>query len=435
MLNHQLRRYLTILSCYFNHSVFPHSNESVFQIRYIPTSAFRTSTSAFRIPKSTFGTFRVLWLCVICCCFLAVNLEVHAAQQNEPTVESETETTDKTIQSQPWEPPSPSPDEFDWIQLTSGEWLKGEFKVLYQDQLEFDSDELDLLKLDWEDVKTVRGSRIFSIRFEGPVTVKGLLEVTEDKVIVTDGQDILEFDRSQLVAIVAGEPKEINYWSAKISFGLTLTGGNTEQTQWSTIANIQRRTAATRLVFDWLGTFSETEGVQTIDNQRLNTFFDIFQTRKYFFRPVFGEYFRDPFSNISSRVTVGAGMGFHIIDTSKTEWDVSGGPAYQKTQYDSVPVGQDASESTPAFVAGTHFNAELTKTLDFDFRYNFQLVNKESGTYTHHFITALEIELTGWLDFDVSFVWDRIQDPQANADGTVPKQDDYYIIFGLGIDI
>jgi hypothetical protein len=29
----------------------------------------------------------------------------------------------------PWTPPPP-PDEFDWIQLNSGEWLKGEFKVL-----------------------------------------------------------------------------------------------------------------------------------------------------------------------------------------------------------------------------------------------------------------------------------------------------------------
>ncbi len=54
--------------------------------------------------------------------------------------------------------------------------------------------------------------------------------------------------------------------------------------------------------------------------------------------------------------------------------------------------------------------------------------------YTHHMVTALETELTDWLDLDVSFVWDRIQDPQANADGTVPKQNDYYFILGLGIE-
>jgi putative salt-induced outer membrane protein YdiY len=376
---------------------------------------------------------RLIWLGVISCCFLAVNPEVHAAYQSDPTVESELETEEK-IQNQPWEPPPPTPDAFDWIQLKSGEWLKGEFKVLYKKTLEFDSDELDLLELDWKNVNQIRGYRFFTVRFEGPITVRGFLQVTEDKVFIIVGGDRKEFERSQLVAISAGEPKEINYWSAKINFGLSLSSGNTEQTQWSTIANIKRRTSATRFIIDWLGNFSETEGEQTINNQRLNTHFDVFKSRKYYFTPFFGEYFRDPFSNISSRVTVGAGMGYQIIDTSKTEWDVAGGPAYQKTRFDSVQAGQNESESTPAFVLGSNFDTELTQAVDSILRYNFQIVNKESGAYNHHFIAALETEITRWLDIDISFVWDRIRDPQPNADGAVPKQNDYYLILGLGVD-
>ncbi len=351
------------------------------------------------------------------------------------SVENETESKDEKMQSQPWEPPPPPPDAFDWIQLKSGEWLKGELKVLYEKKLEFDSEELDLQEFDWEDVKQVRGQRIFSVRFVGPVTIEGLLQVTEDKVFVTVGEERREFERNQLIAIAPGEPKEINYWSAKFGLGLNLTRGNTEQTQYSAIANIKRRTSATRFVTDYLGNFTKTDGEETVNNQRVNTYFDIFKTRKYFFRPFFGEYYRDPFKNINSRVTLGAGMGYHIIDTSKTEWDVAGGPAYQRTRFDSVKVGQALSESTPAFVAGTHFNRDLTKTVEFDFRYDFQIVNEESGTYTHHLVTALETELTSWLDFDVAFIWDMTKDPQPNADGTVPKQDDFYLIFSLGIDL
>ena len=377
---------------------------------------------------------RMFWLCVISCLFLIFNVEVHAAQQNDPTVESETETKDETVQSQTWKPPPPAPDEFDWIQLTSGEWLKGELKVLYEEKLEFDSDELGLLEIDWEDVKQIRGHQIFSVRFEGPVTVDGLLQVTEDKVFVTVGEERREVERNQLIAIAPGEPKEINYWSAKLSIGLDFTSGNTEQTQYSAIGNVKRRTSATRFVTDYLGNFTKTEGVETVDNQRVNTYFDIFKTRKYFFRPFSGEYYRDPFTNISSRVTLGAGMGYQIIDTSKTEWGVSGGLAYQTTRFESVEPGRDSSESTPAFVAGTRFNRELTKTVDFDFRYDLQIINEESGTYTHHLVAALETELTGWLDFDVTFVWDRIEDPTPGADGTVPKQDDFYLIFSLGIE-
>jgi hypothetical protein len=49
-------------------------------------------------------------------------------------------------------------------------------------------------------------------------------------------------------------------------------------------------------------------------------------------------------------------------------------------------------------------------------------------------VATFETELTRWLDFDVSFVWDRTQDPQPDADGTEPKQDDFCLIVGLGIE-
>jgi hypothetical protein len=151
-------------------------------------------------------------------------------------------------------------------------------------------------------------------------------------------------------------------------------------------------------------------------------------------RPFFGEYYRDPIKNIRNRVTVGAGMGFHLMDTIKTTWDVSFGPAYQKTRFDSVPDEDHSSESTFSFMAGTHFDTELTKRVDFDFTYNFQVLNEASGGYTHHLITSIETELTEWLNIDVSFVWDRIQHPQTDAEDTEPEKDDFYLIFSLGIE-
>ena len=163
-----------------------------------------------------------------------------------------------------------------------------------------------------------------------------------------------------MIAIAPRGIKEIDLWSAKMSFGLTLTSGNTDQTQYSGSADIKRRTSTTRYFLDYLGIFTRTEGETSINNHRVNTFFDMFKTQRFFLRPIFGEYFRDPISNISSRVTVGAGMGYQIINTSRTEWDVAGGLAYQKTWFDSAEVGQNSSESSPAFVAGTHFNIELT---------------------------------------------------------------------------
>jgi len=185
----------------------------------------------------------LLWkvlLCALCCFFLIANVNAQSNQEDDPNV-SESRNTPPGSPS--WVPPSAPPDKFDWIQLTSDEWLKGDLKVLYDDKLEFDSDELDLLELDWEDVKQVRGHRLHSVRFEGPLTVIGILRVVDDKVFVTTEDEVLEFDRSHLVSIAQGEPKEINYWSAKISISLDVRGGNSDQTNYSTAANARRRTA------------------------------------------------------------------------------------------------------------------------------------------------------------------------------------------------
>ena len=53
--------------------------------------------------------------------------------------------TSLPARSAEWEPPPPMPDKFDWVQLKSGEWLKGEIKVMYEGSIEFESEELDLL--------------------------------------------------------------------------------------------------------------------------------------------------------------------------------------------------------------------------------------------------------------------------------------------------
>lgn len=333
-----------------------------------------------------------------------------------------------------WTPPPPPPDKFDWIQLKSGEWLKGEFKALYDDKLEFDSKELDLLTLDWEDVKQVRGKRYYSVKFEGMATVVGRLQVIDDQVILGAGDEKLEYKRNRLVAITPGRPKEKNYWSGKVSLGLNVRQGNTDQVDYTAQANIQRRTAVSRINLDYIGNYSSTESIETDNNHRLSGHYDIFKTRKFFWRPIFGEYFRDRFQNIGHRITLGTGAGYHIIDTPKTEWDVSGGPAYQYMRFDTVEEGEPSSESTPALVLGTNYETKLTKSLDLIAGYKLQVANQASGGLTHHAISTLEVKLTKRLDLDISLIWDRIQHPIPESDGSVPEQDDLRLTLGFGLD-
>jgi len=332
-----------------------------------------------------------------------------------------------------WQPPPPMPDDFDWIQLTSDEWLKGEIIAMYDDKLEFDSDELDMLTIDWEDVRELRSGGTMQVGFLDDVVTTGKLFVDGDVVRIM-GEEDQTLDRSKLLTVTAGAPKEINYWSGKVTLGANVREGNTEQVEVSSKASFKRRTPKDRINFDYLGNFNKTSGEVAADNQRVDAGWNRYISKRFFWTPAYGEYYRDPFQNIRSRWTVGMGLGYTLIDTSKINWEVNGGLAYQTTKFDDVVEDEPVSADTPALVIGTLYDHELTKAIDFIFAYRFFIVNEESGTYTHHLLTGLEFELTSLLDFDFTLVWDRIEDPRPDSNGIEPEKDDFRLTFGLGFD-
>ena len=332
-----------------------------------------------------------------------------------------------------WQPPPPMPDDFDWIQLVSDEWLKGEIIEMFDDKLEFDSDELDLQSFDWEDIKQLRSAGVMRVGFERGVSAIGQVFIDEDTVRVMGAKD-QQFDRDRLLSITAGEPKVINYWSIKAGLGANASRGNTEQTEANANLKAVRRTLLNRISVEYLGNYILTDGVQTANKHRVNGIWDRFLNRRLFVKPVTLEWFRDPFQNIDYRATVGVGAGYQLIDTDRTEWRLSGGVGYQQTKFDDVAESDSDTEDTAAFSISSKYDIELTKWMDFLSEYRAQFVNSASGKYNHHFVVGFETELTRLLDLDISLVWDRIEQPRADSEGNAPKQNDFRILFGISFD-
>jgi len=356
--------------------------------------------------------------------------------------DNENQTADKkSKEKSEWDKFVPPRDEkFDWIQLTSGEWLKGELLVMYNYSLEFDSDELELQKFDWEDIKQIRSAGYQSLLIERenqegpPIMVLGELNMVGDKVRLSANDETLEFGRKRIVSIAKSSTKGVDLWDGNVSLGLNIRSGNSDTFDSSLTAIAKRRTAGSRIVFDYVGNFSESESQQTSNNHRLNGYYDLFITKKYFQRPVFGEYYRDQFKNIKNQVTAGTAFGYQIIRNSKTEWEVSGGVGVLYKQFDSVEAGEDSENTSPSLGLGTRYDTDVTSWLEYLFDFNFQIVDKQSGSYLHHLITTLESDFVSDLDIDISFVWDRVQNPQPTSDGTVPEKDDFQLIVGIGYE-
>jgi putative salt-induced outer membrane protein YdiY len=352
---------------------------------------------------------------------------------------------------EPWQPQAPEgmPSDFDWIRLPSDEWLKGEIVSMYDGTLEFDSDELDDLSFDFADIKEIRTSRVVQIGFEKRDPAIGTMYMDGETVTITGDAGEVQFHRSEILTIIVGTPKEINYWSGYANIGGNIRSGNTDQLDYTGRLGAMRRSLRSRMRFDYIGNITRvdvkvedppgtTKTEETSNNHLATLGWDWFLTKRLFVNVIGAEWYRDPFVNIANRWTLTAGVGYQIIDTSRTSWDATLGPAWLSTEFESVEPDQDDTTDSGALRLGTSFDHEIKGDIDFYALYNAMFTDKENGTYLHHFDTGLDFELVGNLDFNISWVWDRVQDPRdiVLEDGTVQEteQDDFRIIFGLGWD-
>lgn len=335
----------------------------------------------------------------------------------------------------------PPPDnQYDWLQLKSNEWLKGHLKSLYNYKVEFDSDKLNLLTFKWKDVKRLRTAAPRSVRVETtryswhPLTVIGRIEMRDDTVVILSGKRQQRYRRDQIVSIGSIGEREREYWSGKFSLGANLRAGNADVVDVSLITNTKRQDAHSRFVGDYVGNYSQARGEINTNSHRLNVHFDRFQSSRFFWRVLNGEYYRDVPKNIAHQASIGTAFGFDLIRNGKTEWELSGGLGVSDKRYVSVEAGGNRQETSPSLRLGTLYDTSFSKNTDFLINYSFQLLDKASGSYTHHFISTLSSEILPDLDIDVSLIWDRVQDPRPDANGIVPRRDDYQLVVGIGYE-
>ena len=333
-----------------------------------------------------------------------------------------------------WSELSPDAKQYDWIQTKSKEWFKGYIKALYKDKLEFDSKEIGLHTFDFDDIAQIKSYQIISVNIEQIAIFKGIIRFKNNKITIIQGDTKYEFDKDKIASFVAEGNNERDMWSANISVSLDTRSGNTNSFDGAITAHLKRRSAKTHLQLDYLGRTSDKDGTQTSDDHRVNEKFDVYITRYFFWTPLVSEFYKNSFKNIKAQYKVGAGLGYVIYDTPKNKWDISVAPTYIRTDYESVEDDVDKNVNSLALDISTSLDIEISKITDLKYLYALTLSNGATGDYSHHMVITLQNELTSWLDFDISGIWDYTLHPKEKSDGITPKKDDFQMLIGLGVE-
>jgi putative salt-induced outer membrane protein YdiY len=340
-----------------------------------------------------------------------------------------------------WQKPTPVfKQDFDWIKLTSDEWLKGDIISMYDEKLEFDSDELDMQTIDLEDIAELRSKEWQSIRMFDGTIAEGYLVIKDGKLSLVKNGVTTNYEFSNLLSIASSGKNERDLWDGYVNLGINLREGNTVQFDYTFSAGIQRRSSSSRFKTDYTADYSRYEDqddgktIVTADSDRLTSSYDWFFNPKIYFRAADFEYMTDEFLNIDYRIHYGIALGYHIIDTSRTSWDINLGPSYQKTKFIDVGTDDNDSENSLGVTLGTDFTFEVTSDIDYDASYSVQVIDEASGGNIHHFQTGLEIDLTNDFDLDLTFYADRTENPKKDSEGQVPEKNDFRLVVGLGYD-
>jgi hypothetical protein len=363
---------------------------------------------------------------------VVVSLAAGLAGFSASTMASQPLPGSTEVASDEYGPPQPSTGLSDWIQFKNGEWLKGEIEDLQDESFSFESDELDSLQLDWEDIHTVYSQKQHTCVFEDNTSVLGRISIVGDRLTVTTREGQKQYDRAYLRSIIPGGRSEWDFWSLKYTLGLTVRKGNTDQTDYSSFLKVQRRSPESRVRFEWRGTYGTFEGEETVNNQLANLRNDIFLSRRLYLTAPSVQYYRDKFQNIDYRLTPGLTLGYEIVDRGDIEWNAGLGGGYQYTRFDKVAPGEDSSIGGAAILGATDLTWEMTEKLDFELQYNTTIGLDDDMGVDHHTLATLSFDVWKDLEFDVSLTWDRVGSPQPTPDGVEPDQDDIRLYVGIG---
>ena len=206
-------------------------------------------------------------------------------------------------------------DGADWIQIVSGEWLRGEILRVRDDSLDFDSDELDDQTFDFGDVLRIISPNHQVVLTEDGRIFEGRLAADKTSIWI-EGEKTVKIPRAQVLSVLAVEGGQVSTWSGEVSAGVAVRTGNTKQTDYSAVLAATRETARTRWANRYSGAISEVSGAETANNHRIGSSFDVFVTKRTFVTVPGIDIYRDPFQNVGLRVTPYAAVGYEVVDSA-----------------------------------------------------------------------------------------------------------------------
>jgi hypothetical protein len=327
-------------------------------------------------------------------------------------------------------------DEKDWAQLASGEWLRGNIERMRDGSMEFNSDEIKLITYDWKKVRELHSPRANTYNFTDGTDLVGPAMINEEFVVVQTVDGLVTRPRAELQAIIEHTRRERNYWSTVLRLGLSGNAGNTENLTFNAFWQLVREDTFTRAAITYDGTFGKANRAEVANRHLAGGDVDIFVHPIIYVKALTGQLLYDKFQNIRLRATPATGVGFHLITTYVVNWDLEFAPAgYQYLSLLDPAATVENPQSDGYMMFRMFADIDFTDDIQLLLEWRTNLVYTTIGNTNHIGSLDFTVRVTTLLHLNTSFLYLRTESPFPTSDGTVPKKNDYQIVFGVSLRI
>jgi putative salt-induced outer membrane protein len=221
-------------------------------------------------------------------------------------------------------------------------------------------------------------------------------------------------------------------WRGTMGISTTLSSGNTDTRTTLINGDMASKTDTSKTSVLAYVNNASAAGVSTANRKGITGQYD-YNLSKQLYAYGRAGLESDKVKDLSSRLGLGAGLGYHVINTASTEFDVYGGLGYSKDKYGMVQtIGGKTSSSfgRMELVLGESSTHKLSDTIGF--KQKFELFNGLSGD------KAKRYELSAGLDVALAKTISLNMGLMRQHNGTVAagvKKNDTQLFTGINIGL
>lgn len=224
-----------------------------------------------------------------------------------------------------------------------------------------------------------------------------------------------------LAAAVAAQAqatvKNDGQFRAALGLGAALSSGNTKTTNLAITADGVRATDADKLSLYGNLQYARSNGTTTADQLRLGARYDKNLSAQLF---AFGslDLERNKFANLNLRAQLGAGLGWHVIKSASTTFDVFGGLGYVSDKYKAPDASGRDSYGYMSLLLGEESTHKLSDTTSFKQRLVVVPNLKNRGEFRANWDAGLAVAMSKTMNLNVGFSAAHNSDPGPRLKST-----------------